>query len=67
MKPSEIRELDTPELQRRLESTYEELRNLRFQHATRQLQNTARFGFLRADIARIKTILREREIQGINR
>ena len=62
MRPAEIRQLSTPDLERRLEEAYEELRNLRFQHATRQLQNTARFRSVRQDIARMKTILREREL-----
>ncbi len=64
MKPGEARELTTPDLERRLNESFEEWRNLRFQHATRQLQNTARFRFVRADIARIETILRERELAG---
>jgi large subunit ribosomal protein L29 len=64
LKPTEIRSLGEAQLTQRLEEVYEELRNLRFQHATRQLQNTARFGDLRRDVARIKTILRERELAG---
>ncbi|HEV8633287.1 MAG TPA: 50S ribosomal protein L29 [Chloroflexota bacterium] len=64
MKASEVRQLGDAELITRLDETYEELRNLRFQHATRQLQNTARFGQLRRDVARIKTIMRERELAG---
>jgi large subunit ribosomal protein L29 len=64
MKASEIRQLGDAELATRLNETYEELRNLRFQHATRQLQNTARFGLLRRDVARIKTIMRERQLAG---
>jgi large subunit ribosomal protein L29 len=64
MKPREIRDLAQGELKRRLEEAYEELRNLRFQHATRQLQNTARFRSVRQDIARMKTVLRERELAG---
>ena len=64
MKPTEIRSLNDAQLSQRLEETYEELRNLRFQHATRQLQNTARFGQLRRDGARIKTIQRERALAG---
>ena len=62
MKPAEIRELATGELEKRLNDSYEELRNLRFQQATRQLQNTARFRFVRQDIARIKTVTRQRQI-----
>lgn len=64
MTPAEIRALGAAELEKRLNDSYEELRNLRFQQATRQLQNTARFRFVRRDIARIKTILRERELTG---
>ena len=64
MKPSEVRQLGETQLTQRLEEVYEELRNLRFQHATRQLQNTARFRFVHQDISRIKTILRERELAG---
>ena len=65
MKPQEIRNMGAPELERRLTEVYEELRNLRFQHATRQLNNTARFRTLKQDVARIKTILRERELAGV--
>lgn len=61
MKPAEIRELDNGELTRRLESFQEELFNLRFQYATRQLANHARIKDVRRDIARIRTILQERE------
>jgi large subunit ribosomal protein L29 len=64
LKPTEIRGLGDAQVAQRLEEVYEELRNLRFQHATRQLQNTARFGHLRRDVARLKTILRERELAG---
>ena len=62
MKPKEIRELSTTDVAKKLEDTYSELREMRFQHATRQLTNTARFGLLRQDIARLKTILHEREL-----
>ena len=64
MKPTEVRGLNEAQLAQRLEETYEEMRNLRFQHATRQLQNTARFGQLRRDVARIKTSQRERALAG---
>ncbi|MBE3576782.1 MAG: 50S ribosomal protein L29 [Limnochordales bacterium] len=63
MKASEIRQLDNDELQRRLSSLREELFNLRFQLATGQLENTSRIRQVRKDIARILTILRERELQ----
>lgn len=50
------------ELFEKLGHTKEEHFNLRFQHATGQLDNTARLGVLKKDIARINTELREREI-----
>lgn len=59
---SEIRELNDEALVARLAEAKEELFNLRFQHATGQLDNTARLGQVRRDVARIETILREREI-----
>jgi len=66
VKASEIRELDRDELQRRLGTLREELFNLRFQLATGQLENTSRVRQVRKDIARILTILRERELQELN-
>ncbi|MGE5481743.1 MAG: 50S ribosomal protein L29 [Bacteroidota bacterium] len=66
MKASEIRELDRDELQRRLGTLREELFNLRFQLATGQLENTSRVRQVRKDIARILTILREKELQELN-
>ncbi len=64
MKASELRALSTDELRARLEAAYEELYKLRVSHRIGQLKNTARLRELRGDIARIKTILRERELQG---
>ena len=62
VKGSEIRDLPDDELERRLEETREELFNLRFQHATGQLDNYRRLRQLRRDVARIRTIAREREL-----
>ena len=59
---SEIRELSVEETEQRLAETNEELFNLRFQHATGQLENYRRLRQLRRDIARLKTILREHEL-----
>jgi large subunit ribosomal protein L29 len=59
----EVRELPDQELIDRLESDKEELFNLRFQLATGQLDNTARIKQVRHDIARVLTVLREREIE----
>jgi large subunit ribosomal protein L29 len=60
---SEIRELNDVELVNRLRESKEELFNLRFQNATGQLDNTARLGQVRKDIARCETLLRQREIE----
>jgi large subunit ribosomal protein L29 len=62
MKAHELRPLTASELYTRLDEGYQELFNLRFQRATGQLTNTARKGQVRREIARIKTILREREL-----
>ncbi len=62
MKPKELRDLSDAELETRLAEAHQELFNLRFQKATRQLQNYARFGQVRRDIARIETILHERRL-----
>ncbi|HYJ60177.1 MAG TPA: 50S ribosomal protein L29 [Actinomycetota bacterium] len=60
---AELRELPDEELIARMDSAKEELFNLRFQVATGQLENTARLKDLRHDVARIATVLREREIE----
>ena len=60
---AELRELPESELLSRIDSAKEELFNLRFQLATGQLDNTARLKELRHDVARIATVLREREIE----
>jgi len=54
--------MDNDELEHRLEENRRELFNLRFQLATGQLDNTARVGSVRKDVARILTILRDRDI-----
>jgi large subunit ribosomal protein L29 len=59
---AELRELRDEELANRLAETKQELFNLRFQHATGQLENTTRLNVLRKDVARINTLLRQREI-----
>jgi len=63
MKMNEFRVLDEAEVNRRLHDLQEELFNLRFQYATRQLTNHARIQVVRRDIARIKTLLRERALE----
>jgi large subunit ribosomal protein L29 len=64
MNTKELRALTDAELANRLDDAHQELFNLRFQKATGKLSNTARPGEVRRDIARIKTILRERELAG---
>jgi large subunit ribosomal protein L29 len=61
-KAAELRELNDTELEHRLGEAKEELFNLRFQNATGQLDNVARIPQVRRDVARIETLLREREI-----
>ncbi|MDQ5973011.1 MAG: large subunit ribosomal protein [Actinomycetota bacterium] len=58
----ELRNLDDTELVSKLREAKEELFNLRFQGATGQLENHGRLRAVRKDIARIYTILREREL-----
>lgn len=62
MRASEIRELQDHEIEKKLEEAYEELWNLRFKHATNQLANTNQLGGIRKEIARLKTVQREREL-----
>ncbi|MGQ9490132.1 MAG: 50S ribosomal protein L29 [Anaerolineae bacterium] len=62
MRASEIRNLSQVEISRRLDEAYQELFNLRFQYATGQLKNTSRLSQVRREVARLRTILREREL-----
>ncbi len=62
MKVKEIRELNDQELEQRLEDLKEELFNLRFQLATGQLENMMQIKDCRRNIARVKTVLRERTL-----
>lgn len=64
MRAQEIRELSERELQERLRTTSRDLFDLRFAQASRQLDNPMRLRQLRREIARMKTILRERELAG---
>jgi len=65
MKINQIREMQTEDLKVTLSDNYEALENLRFRHATGQLENFKSLTNTKRDIARIKTILKERE-SGIN-
>ncbi len=62
MRPSELRGLSEQELRAKETETAQELFKLRFRHASGQLDNTARLRRLRRELARIKTLLREREL-----
>lgn len=62
MKAKELVELTTAEIEQKLAEFKEELFNLRFQSATGQLENPARIRQVRKDIARCKTVLRQREL-----
>ncbi|HLU30404.1 MAG TPA: 50S ribosomal protein L29 [Acidimicrobiia bacterium] len=61
MNAADLREMNLEELTEALADAKEELFNLRFQLATNQLDNTARFKEVKKDIARIRTVMRERE------
>ena len=62
MKASDLKELTVEELQTKLTELKTELFNLRFQLAVNQLENTSRIGAVKKDIARVSTILRQREL-----
>ena len=60
----ELKKLSIIELNDKLKELKEELFNLRFQHAINQLSNPVRINLVKKDIARVKTILREKELKG---
>ena len=62
MKASELKDMTVEELQAKRASLKEELFNLRFQLAVNQLENTSRIGAVKKDIARVSTVLRQREL-----
>ena len=66
MKASEIRELSAEELELKIKELKEELFQLRFQHAINQLDNPMRLKAVKKDIARKKTVLRQRELENVN-
>ena len=63
MKVNEIRKLSDQEINEKIVSCKEELFNLRFQQATGSLEKPSRIRELRHEVARLKTVLREREIE----
>ena len=63
MKAKEIKEMTNDELVAKLAQLKEELFNLRFRHATGQLENPNVLNGVKKDIARVKTVIRERELK----
>jgi large subunit ribosomal protein L29 len=61
VKPNEIRELSAEELRAKIEELTTERFNLRFRSATESIENPMRFRAIRRDIARLQTILKEKE------
>ena len=67
MRAVEIRGMSPAELNTRLEDLKKELFNLRFQHATNQLNNPGKIADVKKDIARVKTIIREKQTASAGR
>ena len=65
MKMEELRKLSTEELNNKIKENKEELFNLRFQQATGNLEKPGRLKDLRKEVARMKTIIRERELEKV--
>ena len=63
MKANKVREMNAQELNNKLNDLKKELFNLKFQHATNQLDNPQRIAAVKKDIARVNTILRELELR----
>jgi len=63
MMAREMRELATEEIVQKLDETYQELFNLRFQLATKQLSDSSRLAKVKKDIARLRTVLREHKLE----
>lgn len=66
MKNEEIKTLSLPQLEAKLKELKNELFNLRFSHATRNLSNPLAIRNVRKDIARVQTAIREKQIGGNN-
>ena len=61
----DLRSMTDIELNQKLTEAYQELFNLRFRQGTKQIENTSRIHVVRRDIARIKTVMRERQLQAV--
>ncbi len=64
MKASEVRKMSPSELESKLTELKKDLFQLRLQHATNQLDNPIRIAQVKRDIARVKTIIRQNELEG---
>jgi large subunit ribosomal protein L29 len=62
MKVNEIRDLGVADLEKKIQDLNQELFNLRFQLHTGHLENSARLGQVKKDIARVKTVLQEKQV-----
>jgi len=65
MKASEVIKLDTDELEEKLDELKKDLFFLRMQHATNQLDNPIRIAQVRKDIARVKTVIRQKQLERV--
>lgn len=63
MRASEVRELSDEDLVSELEESYKELLNLRIRLATKQLSNTSQMRVVKKNVARIQTVMRERNVR----
>jgi large subunit ribosomal protein L29 len=61
----DLRSMTDVELNQKLREAYQELFNLRFRLGTKQIENTSRIHVVRRDIARMKTVMRERQLQAV--
>ncbi|MDD2365837.1 MAG: 50S ribosomal protein L29 [Desulfuromonadaceae bacterium] len=66
MKPNDLRKVSTTDLQKKKIESTQELFNLKFQLHTGRLENTSKLKLLRKDIARINTILKETNAEGVS-
>ena len=65
MNASELRELSIEELKKRLDEEQDSLANLRFQLATSQLESPIKIRLIRRDVARLMTVLREKQLKSV--
>lgn len=61
----DLRSMTDVELNQKLREAYQELFNLRFRQGTKQIENTSRIHVVRRDIARMKTVMRERQLHAV--